>query len=91
MTKHFVLNINPDAQYDWEQCILRNPITGEQPDLTALIAKAVENEPGSYLVAVSIEVKVLEKVASIPSEKLSLISPVKGSITNPQRQELVAS
>ncbi|MBR8828418.1 MAG: hypothetical protein DSM107014_11060 [Gomphosphaeria aponina SAG 52.96 = DSM 107014] len=60
MTNHYVLSINPHAQYDWDKCFLRNPITGERPDLTAAIAQAVGGESGSYLVAVNIEVQVLE-------------------------------
>lgn len=66
MKKHYVLSINSQAQHDWDKCIIRNPITGERPDLKSAIAQAVGNQPGSYLVSVQIEVEVLEKVA-IPS------------------------
>jgi hypothetical protein len=61
MTKHYILSINPNAQYEWEQCSLRDPITAARPDFASLIAEAVGDETGSYLVAVNIEVKVLEK------------------------------
>lgn len=75
MTKHYVLSINPQAQYDWEQCVLRNPITGERPDWTALVAEAVNNQPGAYLVSVNIEVQVLEQrsIAEAPEPKLAPI------------------
>lgn len=77
MTKHYVLSINPQAQYDWEQCVLRNPITGERPDFTALVAEAVNNQPGAYLVSVSIEVQVLEQSSiSESAEKTPKIAPV---------------
>ncbi|MGF1480569.1 MAG: hypothetical protein ACFB4I_13945 [Cyanophyceae cyanobacterium] len=68
MNKHYVLSINPQAQYDWERCVLRNPITGERPDLNAIVAQAVGNQPGSYLVSVNIDVQVLEKAAASSSE-----------------------
>ncbi|MGK7877079.1 MAG: hypothetical protein AB4426_28445 [Xenococcaceae cyanobacterium] len=92
MTKHYVLSINPHAQYDWDQCILRNPITGEHPDFTAMIAQAVGNEPGSYLVAVNVEVKVLEKAPVPQSEEVALDLP-KGTkaITAVKPKTLVAS
>lgn len=69
MNKHYVLNINPQAQYDWDKCVLRNPITGERPDFTAMVAQAVSNEPGAYLVSVSVEVQVLEKASAPNLEK----------------------
>lgn len=68
MTKHYILSINPHAQYDWEQCSLRDPITSIQPDFADLIAQAVGDETGSYLVAVNIEVKVLEKELDLPAQ-----------------------
>ena len=77
MTKHYVLSINPQAQYDWDKCVLRNPITGERPDFNALVAEAVNNQPGAYLVSVNIEVQVLEQV-SVPelADKSSKIAPI---------------
>jgi hypothetical protein len=61
MNKHYILSLNPEARADWERCILRNPITGERPDLTAEIAKALNNQAGSYLIRVNLEVEVLEQ------------------------------
>jgi len=88
MTKHYILSINPQAEYDWEQYILRNPITAERPDLASLIAEAVGEEPGSYLVAVNIEVKVLEKA---PADHLQRVPvDVATVVINPQVSELVA-
>lgn len=88
MTKHYILSINPHAEYEWEQCTLRNPITAARPDLASLIAQAVGNEAGSYLVAVNIEVSVLEKVPSSQPQKVAVEVPAIA--VNPQPSELVA-
>lgn len=66
MTKHYILSINSNAEYEWEQYTLRDPMTSECPDFAKLIAEAVGDETNSYLVAVNIEVKVLEKASSPP-------------------------
>lgn len=87
MTKHYILNINPHAQYEWEQCSLRNPITSVQPDFASLIAQAVGEDTGTYLVAVNIEVKVLEKVASSQPQMIPLEVAVA---VNSQASELAA-
>lgn len=92
MTQHFVLNINPQAQYDWDKYILRNPITGERPDLTKIIAQALGNNSGDYLVAVNIEVKVLEKAPTASSEAIALkLTPTNQAINLAQLPELIAS
>ncbi|HEY9709789.1 MAG TPA: hypothetical protein V6D48_16400 [Oculatellaceae cyanobacterium] len=88
MTKHFILSINPNAQYEWDQCILRDPLTAVRPDFANLIAEAVGDETGSYLVAVNIEVKVLEKTPTVQSQKVSVEVP--SVAVNPQPSELVA-
>lgn len=69
MTKHYVLRINPQAQYDWDSCVLRDPISGARPDFAAMVARAVENEPGAYLIAVKLEVEVLETSPNYPQEE----------------------
>ncbi len=46
MIQHYVLSINPQAEYDWDKYVIRNPITGERPDFTNTI---VNNQSGSYL------------------------------------------
>ena len=61
MNRHYILNINPQATHEWDRCVLRNPITGERPDLQAAIALKVKNQPGSYLIKVSINVEILEQ------------------------------
>jgi hypothetical protein len=70
MTKHYLLSINPDAQYKWDRCVLRDPLTAERPELASLIAESVGDEMGSYLVAVSIEVQVLEKAPAPQPQKV---------------------
>lgn len=67
MTKHYILNLDPNARYEWDRRTLRDPITASHPALADLIADAVGSESGSYLVAVNIEVKVLEKAAVEPN------------------------
>lgn len=61
MTKHYILSLDPAAKYEWDRCTLRDPITADHPALAGLVAEAVGEQPGSYLVSVSIEVKVLEQ------------------------------
>jgi hypothetical protein len=71
MLKHFVLSLNPHAQFEWERCTLHNPITAGQPNLAQLVGQVVSQttgqadgfEGGSYLVAIDIEVTVLESAA----------------------------
>ncbi|MBE9127903.1 MULTISPECIES: hypothetical protein [unclassified Coleofasciculus] len=88
MTKHYILSINPDADYEWEQRILRNPITAERPDFARLISEAVGDETGSYLVEVNIEVKVLEKAPNQQPQRVPVdVPPVA---LNSQRSEWVA-
>jgi hypothetical protein len=47
--EHYILKIDTQANNEWDKCILRNPLTGERPDLNNIIAKVVGNESGSYL------------------------------------------
>ena len=66
MIKHFILNLNPNADYEWERCSLHHPITAEQPNFADLIAQEIrefspeEQRSQSYLIAVKLEVTVLE-------------------------------
>ncbi|NJP12219.1 MAG: hypothetical protein HC866_24425 [Leptolyngbyaceae cyanobacterium RU_5_1] len=68
MTKHYILSLDPTAKYEWDRCALRDPITAEHPALADLVAQAVGERAGAYLVAINIEVKVLEETA-IPQSK----------------------
>ena len=77
MIQHYILNINPQATYEWERCILRNPITGEHPDLTKEIAESIGKQPGSHLVRVSIEIEILETVSPIPESKVNSLPKLK--------------
>ena len=86
MIKHFVLNLNPTAQFEWERCALQHPITAEQPNFADLIAASVtesihgderwpmnDRKPsGSYLVSVKLEVTILE--SNIPESISESIS-----------------
>ena len=71
MNKHYVVNIDPEAQHEWDRLIVRNPISGERPDLAKIIADILGNEAGSYLIAIEIEVKILEQTTQISSKKIA--------------------
>jgi hypothetical protein len=88
MTKHYILSINPNAQFEWDQCSLRDPLTAGCPDFASLIAEAVGDEAGSYLVAVNIEVKVLEKAPTLQPQRVPV--DVAAVAVNPQPSEMVA-
>jgi hypothetical protein len=90
MTKHYILNLDPDAKYDWDRRTLRDPITADHPALADLVAQAVGEEPGSYLIAVNIEVKVLEKAAVAQVKPLSTPTELPHCAPLPQLAELVA-
>jgi hypothetical protein len=89
MTKHYLLSLNPTAKHEWDRCILRDPITAKRPELAKLIAEAIGAEPGTYLVSVNIEVKVLEQAPMPQTEQLPLTA-VELTHAHSQLQELVA-
>jgi hypothetical protein len=90
MTKYYVLDVNPNAKYDWERCTLRDPITADRPDLAHLIAEAVGQQTGSYLISVNIEVQVLEEASHAQIKQVPKSSELPARTALPQRQELVA-
>ncbi|MGV2830114.1 hypothetical protein [Myxosarcina sp. GI1(2024)] len=77
-TEHYILNLNPQAASSWDRCVLRNPLTGERPDLTAAIAKAVGERAGSYLISVNIDVRVLQSGEPMPTAKNTVELPKIG-------------
>jgi hypothetical protein len=85
MNKHYILNLNPEARADWERCILRNPITGERPDLTTEIANAVNNQAGSYLIKVNLEVEILEQNLPNRSHTVELQTGKNSTFLNKNR------
>lgn len=98
MLKHFVLSLNPHAQFEWERCTLHNPITAGQPNLAQLVGQVVSQttgqtdgfEGGSYLVAIDLEVTVLES-AAIEQSVNRLISKLElPTITPPVLAEIAA-
>ena len=88
MTKHYILSLNPTAKHDWDRCILRDPLTAKRPEIAKLISEAIGAEPGTYLVSVNIEVKVLEQAPTQQAEQLPLTAAV--SPAHSHIQELVA-
>lgn len=87
MTKHYILHLDPTAKYEWDRCSLRDPISADRPAFADLIAEAVGEQPGSYLVAVNLEVTVLEQAAP-QSQSVAHELPTRTAL--PQLQELVA-
>ena len=83
MNSHYILQIDPQANFEWDRCILRNPLTGERPDLTTAIAKAVNNRAGSYLVRVNLEVEILESTGI--SQKTVELTAKKPAIASERR------
>ncbi|MEA5470800.1 hypothetical protein [Spirulina sp. 06S082] len=71
MIKHYILSLEPNAKHPWDRCVLRDPITGERPELLEAIAEGTENQAGSYLIAVNLEVTVLEKASAALLKKSS--------------------
>jgi hypothetical protein len=92
MKKHYLLNINPQASHEWDRCVLRNPITGERPDLVAAISQAVGQQAGSYLISVTIDVEVLEQ-AYITSTTVTTreIPTLKTAMASVESKQLLAS
>ena len=66
----------------------RDPLTAKRPELAKLIAEAVGEKAGSYLVSVRIEVEVLEKAPLPQVEQLPL--NFQDISAHSQPQELVA-
>jgi hypothetical protein len=88
MTKHYILTLNPNAKHEWDRSALREPLTAKRPDLAKIIADAIGEVSGSYLVSVNIEVTVLDQVPLPQGEQLTLNLP---EISIPKEpQELVA-
>jgi hypothetical protein len=93
MTKHYILHLDPAAKYEWDRCSLRDPITADRPAIAELIAEAVGEQSGSYLVAVKIEVEVLEKATPAAQMHELPTRPLAGNSERsalPHLQELVA-
>lgn len=80
MDKHYILSLDPRAKFNWDRCVLRNPLTGERPDLTRAIAEAVNNRAGSYLVKVSLQVDILEQSTSFSHQTVELSTGKKSSL-----------
>ncbi|MBD1843019.1 hypothetical protein H6F89_06280 [Cyanobacteria bacterium FACHB-63] len=90
MTKHYILQLDPSAKYEWDRCSLRDPITADRPGFAELIAQAVGEQPGSYLVSVKIEVQVLEQAAP-QSQRETQLPPISELPTHaPVLQGMVA-
>lgn len=74
MDKYYTLNLDPQAEREWDRCVLRNPITGSRPDLNEAVAQLVDGQPGSYLIKVRLEIEVLEENLAPQSKTLELSS-----------------
>ena len=85
MDKHYILNLNPQANSEWDRCVLRNPLSGERPDLSSEIAKAVRDRAGTYLIKVKLEVEILEENLTNSSNRLELPAAKKSTILKQER------
>ena len=88
MMKHYILNLNPTAKHEWDRCVLRDPLTAKRPDIAKLIAEAVGEDTGNYLVSVNIEVNVLEATDASPTsstEQVSLPFPELPEFNTPNK------
>ena len=85
MNQHYILDLNSQASLDWDRCVLRNPLTGERPDLTATIAQAVGNQTGTYLIKINLEVEILEQNVISAKNKLELSQERKSPISSKPR------
>jgi len=72
MDKYYTLNLDPQAEREWDRCVLRNPIAGTRPDLNEEVARLVNGQPGSYLIKVSLEVEILEQNLKSQPQTLEL-------------------
>ena len=85
MDKHYILNFDPQASSDWDRCVLRNPLSGERPDLSTEIAKAVSDRAGSYLIKVKLEVEILEQNPINPGNRVELPASKKSNVFKQER------
>ncbi len=85
MIKHCIFNFNPQADYEWDRCVLRNPLTGERLDLTNAIAEAVNKEAGSYLISINIDVQVLDKTTIPKSSSKTIELPAHKPAVKPKK------
>ncbi len=60
MSKHVVIEFDPNAVYEWNRCAVRGLFSHGDVDLKELLAEAIQNKPGHYLAKVSVSVEVME-------------------------------
>jgi hypothetical protein len=63
--QHIVLTVNPDAEDSWDRLSIRDSITFETPDLRKILGQ-LHQQPGSYLLKVTIESEIVEKIELKP-------------------------
>lgn len=68
MQKHYILTLDPTAKYEWDRCTLRDPMTAARPDLAELVREAVGEDSGNYLVAIKLDVEVLERTPLVAED-----------------------
>lgn len=72
MNQYYILQLDPQAAHEWDRCVLKNPMTGARPDLTEVVARAIEGQQGSYLIRVNLQIEVLEQNLAVPSPNREL-------------------
>lgn len=84
MNKYYILQLDPQAAYEWDRCVLRNPMTGERPDLNAEIAKFMDSRAGSYLIKVNLEIEILEQNLTPLNKTVELAAGNKTIVGEPR-------
>ena len=59
MSQHFIIEIDPAAQYEWNRCSVRSPFSCGDVDLKQLVQQEL-TQPGHYLAKLTVAVEVVE-------------------------------
>ena len=81
-TMHAILTLKPDAQFDWDRCTLRDPLSTDHPSLAQLVQDAIGETSGQFLVAVELKVTILEQ-APLPETSIRPSAPTSTADTEP--------
>ncbi|MEL6578740.1 MAG: hypothetical protein AAFQ14_03230 [Cyanobacteria bacterium J06621_12] len=87
MDKYYILNLDPQAAYEWDRCVLRNPMTGARPDLNAEVASMVSGQTGSYLIKISLQVEILEQDLTLSGKTIELPAGNRTQVVGEARLE----
>ena len=60
MSKALIIEIDPNAQYEYNRVSIRSPFSYAEPCLKTLVRDALENQPGHYIARLTVSVEVVE-------------------------------